>query len=387
MKIKRSLACLIAIVAMTPVPGYASRYSDAVLADNPVAYYRLGETSTATGAVNSSTNGAALNGVYTGFDTTPVPPLTPSTINELGPRPGDVTGSATIRGLESDNLSIRSGGNTTQQVDVPDNALLDITGALTLEAWVYRDPDVRGGNNEGIVGKFVGNIGGTAQDNRSYVLYYNPRLTGTGAKAIGFVLNTTGASTGNVDFNTGIDLPLGTDAGWVHLAAVYEPNVRMSVYMNGVSIGEKTTGLPAADIFNSSAPLWIGRQFRNDTSNTSFEGKIDEVAIYNTALSPAAILAHYHAATRIPGDFDSDGDVDGADFVAWQTNFPKPGGALLSEGDADGDGDVDGADFVVWQTNFPFTPSPGVSPIPEPTSLVLGAIGVTGLWLRWRRIK
>jgi hypothetical protein len=170
----------------------------------------------------------------------------------------------------------------------------------------------------------------------------------------------------------------------VHLAAVYEPNVRMSVYMNGVSIGEKVDGLPAASIFDSAAPLWIGRQFRNDTSNTSFEGKIDEVAIYNTALSPATILAHYHAATRIPGDFDSDGDVDGADFVAWQTNFPKADGALLSEGDADSDGDVDGADFVVWQTNFPFAPSPGASPIPEPGSLVLSAIGVIGLLLRRR---
>jgi hypothetical protein len=59
-----------------------------------------------------------------------------------------------------------------------------------------------------------------------------------------------------------------------------------------------------------------------------------------------------------PGDFDLDGDVDGADFVAWQTNFPKASGATRSQGDADGDADVDGADFVVWQTNFPFTPSP-----------------------------
>jgi hypothetical protein len=74
------------------------------------------------------------------------------------------------------------------------------------------------------------------------------------------------------------------------------------------------------------------------------------------------------------GDFDGDGDVDGADFVAWQTNFPKPTGAVLSEGDADGDGDVDGADFVVWQTNFPFTPSPGTSPVPEPAAGILSLI-------------
>ncbi|MCC7084042.1 MAG: hypothetical protein IT427_03435 [Pirellulales bacterium] len=73
---------------------------------------------------------------------------------------------------------------------------------------------------------------------------------------------------------------------------------------------------------------------------------------------------------RKPGDFDSDGDVDGADFVAWQTNFPKASGATLTQGDADGDGDVDGADFVVWQTNFPLTLGLGAAAVPEPMGLV-----------------
>jgi hypothetical protein len=76
------------------------------------------------------------------------------------------------------------------------------------------------------------------------------------------------------------------------------------------------------------------------------------------------------------GDFDGDGDVDGADFVAWQTNFPKTANATLAEGDADGDGDVDGADFVVWQTNFPFTPGPGVAAVPEPGAFLLAAFAI-----------
>jgi hypothetical protein len=76
-----------------------------------------------------------------------------------------------------------------------------------------------------------------------------------------------------------------------------------------------------------------------------------------------------------PGDFDGDGDVDGADFVNWQTNFPIATGAMPGQGDADGDGDVDGADFVVWQTNFPFTPGGGASPIPEPHAVMLLALG------------
>jgi hypothetical protein len=86
-----------------------------------------------------------------------------------------------------------------------------------------------------------------------------------------------------------------------------------------------------------------------------------------------------------PGDFDGDGDVDGADFVAWQTNFPKATGATLAEGDADGDGDVDGADFVVWQTNFPFSPAPGATPVPEPAAWLLGLIAIPALMRSARR--
>ena len=52
------------------------------------------------------------------------------------------------------------------------------------------------------------------------------------------------------------------------------------------------------------------------------------------------------------GDFDSNGRVDGDDFLAWQDGFGTPSGATLSDGDADRDGDVDGDDFLVWQTEF-----------------------------------
>ncbi|MCC7084374.1 MAG: hypothetical protein IT427_05140, partial [Pirellulales bacterium] len=47
----------------------------------------------------------------------------------------------------------------------------------------------------------------------------------------------------------------------------------------------------------------------------------------------------FRYAPLVPGDFNGNGEVDGADFVAWQTHFPKASGALLSDGDADGDGD------------------------------------------------
>lgn len=88
-----------------------------------------------------------------------------------------------------------------------------------------------------------------------------------------------------------------------------------------------------------------------------------------------------------PGDFDGDGDVDGADFVAWQTNFPTTSGASGAQGDADGDGDVDGADFDAWQTSFPSSGA-GTSPVPEPGAWMLAAnalLVVIGGRLKTRR--
>ena len=63
-------------------------------------------------------------------------------------------------------------------------------------------------------------------------------------------------------------------------------------------------------------------------------------------------IGAFESQTLVPSaDFDTDGDVDGADFLAWQRGFgtasPTP-----SEGDADFDADVDATDLGIWQTNF-----------------------------------
>jgi hypothetical protein len=104
-------------------------------------------------------------------------------------------------------------------------------------------------------------------------------------------------------------------------------------------------------------------------------GEIGYLKLTGQLVATATLTPH-------PGDFDVDGDVDGADFVAWQTNFPKGTGATLAQGDGDADGDVDGADFVIWQTNFPYTPNPGASPVPEPASGMLLLIGAIAAWKR-----
>ncbi len=51
-------------------------------------------------------------------------------------------------------------------------------------------------------------------------------------------------------------------------------------------------------------------------------------------------------------DFDKDGDMDGAHFLVWQTNFFTPGGATRIDGDADLDVDVYGEDSLIWKLEF-----------------------------------
>ena len=84
-------------------------------------------------------------------------------------------------------------------------------------------------------------------------------------------------------------------------------------------------------------------------------------------------LATLSTTMVLAGDFDSDGDVDGDDFLVWQNGFPISVGAALLDGDADADGDVDGEDFLIWQNNFPYPAT--LSSVPEPNSLVLLALG------------
>jgi hypothetical protein len=62
-------------------------------------------------------------------------------------------------------------------------------------------------------------------------------------------------------------------------------------------------------------------------------------------------LAWWTVPTRTPGDFDSDGDVDGADVSQWKSDFSP----VNFNSDADGDGDSDGNDFLAWQNNVGMT--------------------------------
>lgn len=111
------------------------------------------------------------------------------------------------------------------------------------------------------------------------------------------------------------------------------------------------------------------------------------------ALDPAGAEAILDGLA-LPGDFDSDGDVDGGDFLAWQRQLGQAGHYPLQQLAADGnvDGAVDFDDLDVWRQyagrSIHPPPASGM-PAPEPAAhlLALMAAGACQVSRRFGRQK
>jgi hypothetical protein len=68
--------------------------------------------------------------------------------------------------------------------------------------------------------------------------------------------------------------------------------------------------------------------------------------------SDLSAWSNLNVTVKLPGDFNGDGLVNGADFLIWQAHYPTSSGATSDTGDANGDGRVNGADFLIWQMNY-----------------------------------
>jgi len=120
------------------------------------------------------------------------------------------------------------------------------------------------------------------------------------------------------------------------------------------------------------------------TSSGSFSGEL-ELDLSGLALQPTSFFVHllldgnFGLMTSFsvegfvpadPGDFDTDGDVDGKDFLSWQRGAsPNP---------------LSASDLAVWEANFGTSPGPlaGASAaVPEPGSAALLGIALGALAL------
>jgi hypothetical protein len=160
---------------------------------------------------------------------------------------------------------------SNQYLSVPDAASLDITGAMTLAAWVKSSGSY---GTRGIVSKFE-----TGTNNRSYALYIN---------ATGNIVSTfaPSGSAVNVRTDTGSTI-LGTN--WRHVAVTFVPSTSVTLYVDGVVESATNNGaLIPSSIFSGAANLWIGAVA---TTSLLWDGLIAEASVHNAALTAAEVAS------------------------------------------------------------------------------------------------
>jgi concanavalin A-like lectin/glucanase superfamily protein len=211
-----------------------------VLADHPVGYWRLGESAGVTAAADAA---GSNPGTYSAV-----------TLGTAGAVPGD--SAATFAGAGV--------------VTIPATSVLDLSSALSVEAWVN---PTAGSENGGIFEKTVG-----GRTNTQYLLF----LEGGAIKFRGRLAGRSGTNTA-----TGPALAAGT---WSHVVGTFD-GATLRLYVNGALVASAGSSALAS----GSGAAFIGRLGAEGGSPSiyPFSGALDDVAVYNTALSPARVLAHY----------------------------------------------------------------------------------------------
>ena len=226
-------------------PTPAASYVSAVMADGPVAYWRLGEASgtDAMDQINNAHPGEYLNGVILG---------------EPGAIIADSNTAARFNGID-------------QRAEIPYAQDLN-TPPLTVEVWA--------------------NVGGNAGTYRS------PFTSRADFPQRGLVLYAAandrwefwnGRPAGGWDVLSGPPVVMGT---WAHLVAIHD-GTNKTFYVNGELIGS----MPNELLPNDEAITRIGAgATESPNGNYFFAGVIDEVAVYPKVLSQERILTHFVTA-------------------------------------------------------------------------------------------
>ncbi|MFN7966978.1 MAG: LamG-like jellyroll fold domain-containing protein [Acidobacteriota bacterium] len=204
---------------------------------------------------------------------------------------GVTNGQVTIAPGRYGNALAFGGQSAQSIVTVGDDPSLDLTTGMTLEAWVY--PTATLARWPTIIMK-------QQPAQLVYVLYANADTNQANTHlSIGGSLR---------DARGGTQLPLNT---WTHLAATYD-GTTIRMYVNATQVGTRTI---AGAILTSNSPLQIGgNRIWNDEW---FTGRIDEVRVYDRALSPAEITSDMNTPIT---DLPIDNTVEGA----WGTKLNWP---------------------------------------------------------------
>ena len=299
-----------------------TKYSDTTVLANPavVAYWPLSETGDNLPATDR-TSPSPHNGKY--VDQTTLPASYPWPGYSIGNPPGPNIESADAPGSVAFAQPGIVPGDTIQPandpasrtpclvvngcyVSVPFNAKFNPATAFTLEAWVRVDwdknaphawravLDARDFNpctGFGIIAR--------ADDNQPGVYHWMAVVGNGGSGAAGFTIATSDDPPITLNDPS---MPSGVS---YYLAVTYDgPSQTLILYVDGEQRGPKLN--PATYVPNTTKPLWIGAgvpyvPMRPQAPSVAlagplfpFVGAIQDVAVYNAALTSDVILTHYN---------------------------------------------------------------------------------------------
>ncbi|ADB17731.1 autotransporter-associated beta strand repeat protein [Pirellula staleyi DSM 6068] len=231
-------------------------YSDAVTALSPLNYWRLNDAVLPTALDEMGTR----NGTYVNVPA--------GNLNRPGAFPGDLNNSVQF------NTS-GTFANQNRYVSIPSDAALNATlqGNYTAQMWIYKDGE--SADWQRLFGKGF-------DPTRTFGLFEE-------AGAPGRILFQVYTSGGNVNLNSTESLAVGQ---WHHVAVTKDGST-ISLYINGnLSASTTLPGVPVVD----ASPLTIGKAA---TIHQDFPGRIDEVALYGSALTRAQIASLYAAGAPV----------------------------------------------------------------------------------------
>ena len=290
-------------------------------------------------------------------------------------------GSANVDGLLSNVISGTGGG--LQKIGNGTLKLIAANtydGGTTITAGRLLVSNTSGsGTSSGAVTVTTGTLGGTGTIAGPVTVNTGGHIApgeSVGTLAVASLTLNTGAI---LDFELGAPGAPGTNSDLLNVTAtdgLYLLGGSIALTnAGGIAIGTYTlidyAGTLAGDILNLGAPTGpagFTYSLVHNVGNTSIDLQV--------------------AAGGVPGDYNGNGVVDGADYTVWRKNNGLTGGATAAQGDGNGDGNVTAADYDFWRARFGNTAGSGSSlgssaVVPEPATWTL--VGVAASLLASRR--